>query len=163
MKVFNTFQSKAMPPSHGQQPQMAPPQQQQQQQQYAPWQQQTMEQPNIPPQAQGQQYFQGYPQQPPPGQPRSYNPKEYYKEFYSNEYQDRLYQFIKRLTRIPNFLMTRKERRLLERMKHKLCHEKDEDVEDLRGIEDEENLFEEGDDKNEPPRGYKLVPFYNAD
>jgi hypothetical protein len=163
MKAVNTIRSKVAPPPSGQQ-QMAPQELQQQQQQYpqAPLQQPHMMGQQYAPQGQvplGPQQFQNYP----PGQLRAFNPKQYYKEFYSNEYQDRLNRFINRLTRIPNFLMSRKERKLLKRMKYKLCHEKDEDLEDWRDIEREEDLYGGGEDElyeDESPKRYKMVPMY---
>jgi ribosomal protein L39E len=185
MGLFNTVTSKVMSPRDSSPPQqpMSQPQMAQQYQQipsqapYQPMHQQypemyqpQMHQPQLHQQYPDMNQHQMYQEQmteqqglQPPGRTypvqRAYNPKEYYKEFYENEYQDRLTKFIKRLTRIPNFLMTRKERRLLEKLKHKLCHEEREDFEDIVGIDYEDKLYEQELEKH--PRGYKLMPLFN--
>jgi hypothetical protein len=169
MKAVKTLTSKVAPPAAAPpqqptpQPQMGQPGQQipgQEQYQQMPYQQPVYQQqmyqqpPQIPslqqmmePQPSGQ----AYPIQ------RTYNPKEDYKEFYDKEYQDRLNQLFKRLTRIPNFLLSRKERRLLEKMKHRLCQEEAEELEDIRGIDLEEQLYDDEVDMEEHPKGYKYI------
>ena len=85
------------------------------------------------------------------------NPNAYYKEHYRNEYMDRLEGFLRKVGIKPRAVMSRKDRKRLQRIKEELCYDDDEDE------SREERLDEETDEDlrlRRKVKGYKLVPVY---